>query len=151
MVWHLLSGQLRNVYVHVRTLPISADLIGDYGNDECLKPIFKVAESTLNEKDAIISVARENGASPPTKVTTMDLEFVTAWLNKRNEQGVIEHLAIAINIVLIVLASYVAYAVSRFFIDLAIHRLLNKARALVQCWSTVVSSNARKPGSGTGH
>ncbi len=58
----------------------------------------------------------------------MDLEFVTAWLNKTGfEQGVIEHLAIAINIVLIVLASYVAYAVSRFFIDLAIHRLLNKA------------------------
>lgn len=55
VVWHLLSGQLRHVYVHIRTLPIADDLIGDYANDAEFKEYF---QNWLNqrweEKNAII-------------------------------------------------------------------------------------------------
>lgn len=40
-VWRLLSGQLRDVYVDVQTLPAEQDLIGDYFNDEAFKERFQ--------------------------------------------------------------------------------------------------------------
>lgn len=55
VVWHLLSGQLRNVYVNIRTLPISKDLIGNYAEDEAFKSHFqKWLNQRWHEKDAII-------------------------------------------------------------------------------------------------
>ncbi|CUA88816.1 acyltransferase [Pseudidiomarina woesei] len=40
-VWQLLSGQLRDIYVNVETLPVTDDLIGDYFNDETFKAHFQ--------------------------------------------------------------------------------------------------------------
>ncbi|MGM0525975.1 MAG: acyltransferase [Pseudomonadota bacterium] len=55
VLWHLLSGQLRNVYVNVRTLPITDDLIGDYSTDDAFKEHFqKWLNQRWHEKDAII-------------------------------------------------------------------------------------------------
>jgi 1-acyl-sn-glycerol-3-phosphate acyltransferase len=60
VVWHLLSGQLRNVYVHIRTLPITDDLIGDYANDPEFKTHFqKWLNQRWHEKDAIIEDLHE--------------------------------------------------------------------------------------------
>lgn len=60
VVWHLLSGQLRNVYVHIRTLPITPDLIGDYANDDVFKQHFqKWLNLRWHEKDAIIEQLHE--------------------------------------------------------------------------------------------
>ena len=47
MVWQLLSGQLREVYVKVETLPITSDLIGDYLHDDGFKQHF---QSWLNTR-----------------------------------------------------------------------------------------------------
>lgn len=59
VLWHLLSGQLRNVYVNVRTLPITDDLIGDYSNDEAFKQHFqKWLNLRWHEKDATIEKLR---------------------------------------------------------------------------------------------
>lgn len=46
-VWQLLSGQLRDVYVNVETLPVTDDLIGDYFNDEAFKAHF---QNWLNQR-----------------------------------------------------------------------------------------------------
>jgi 1-acyl-sn-glycerol-3-phosphate acyltransferase len=55
-VWQLLSGQLRDVYVNVETLPVTDDLIGDYFADAAFKTHF---QAWLNQrwvrKDKIIS------------------------------------------------------------------------------------------------
>lgn len=60
VVWHLLSGQLRNVYVKVRTLPITDDLIGDYANDDAFKQHFQQwLNQRWHEKDAIIEDLRD--------------------------------------------------------------------------------------------
>lgn len=47
VVWQLLSGQLREVYVKVETLPITSDLIGDYLHDDGFKQHF---QSWLNTR-----------------------------------------------------------------------------------------------------
>lgn len=47
VVWQLLTGQLREVYVKVETLPISPDLIGDYLQDDGFKQNF---QSWLNSR-----------------------------------------------------------------------------------------------------
>lgn len=59
VLWHLLSGQLRNVYVDVRTLPITEDLIGDYNNDDAFKKHFqKWLNLRWHEKDATLERLR---------------------------------------------------------------------------------------------
>ncbi|WP_411369110.1 acyltransferase [Pseudidiomarina salilacus] len=40
-VWLLLSGQLRDIYVNVETIPMQPELIGDYFNDERFKTHFQ--------------------------------------------------------------------------------------------------------------
>lgn len=40
-VWNLLTGQLRDVYVHVETLPVEQDLMGDYFQDAAYKNHFQ--------------------------------------------------------------------------------------------------------------
>lgn len=40
-VWNLLTGQLRDVYVHVETLPVEQSLIGDYFQDAAYKNHFQ--------------------------------------------------------------------------------------------------------------
>lgn len=59
-VWALLSGQLRDVYVNVETLPVTDDLIGDYFKDETFKAHF---QEWLNQrwlrKDKLIAELRE--------------------------------------------------------------------------------------------
>src|SRR5690554_5624983 len=59
-VWQLLSGQLRDVYVNVETLPVTDDLIGDYFADETFKAHF---QEWLNQrwlrKDKLIAELRE--------------------------------------------------------------------------------------------
>src|SRR5690554_3256296 len=59
-VWQLLSGQLRDVYVNVETLPVTDDLIGDYFADEAFKAHF---QEWLNQrwlrKDKLIAELRE--------------------------------------------------------------------------------------------
>ncbi|RUO42232.1 acyltransferase [Pseudidiomarina aestuarii] len=40
-VWNLLTGQLRDVYVHVETLPVEQSLIGDYFQDAAYKKHFQ--------------------------------------------------------------------------------------------------------------
>lgn len=58
----------------------------------------------------------------------MDLAFVTVWLKKTGiHPSMIEHFAVAINVIIILIASYIAYVIARFVIDKAIHRLLKKA------------------------
>lgn len=58
----------------------------------------------------------------------MDLVFITDWLKKAGvEQSIVEHLAVAINVAIILVASYIAYALTRFVINRAIHRLIKKA------------------------
>ncbi|MDT7525406.1 acyltransferase [Pseudidiomarina sp. GXY010] len=64
-VWELLTGQLRDVYVHVETLPVTDDLIGDYFQDEAYKTHF---QEWLNQrwqhKDKIIDGIRQRLAKP---------------------------------------------------------------------------------------
>lgn len=67
----------------------------------------------------------------------MDLKLVTEWLKKTGlPDAYIEQLAVAINVAIILLASYIAYSVARLIIDKAIHRVIKRAperwyRALV--------------------
>ncbi|MDX1526835.1 MAG: acyltransferase [Pseudidiomarina maritima] len=64
-VWELLTGQLRDVYVHVETLPVTDDLMGDYFQDEAYKTHF---QEWLNQrwlhKDKIIDGIRQRLAKP---------------------------------------------------------------------------------------
>lgn len=64
-VWELLTGQLRDVYVHVETLPVTDDLMGDYFQDEVYKTHF---QEWLNQrwlhKDKIIDGIRQRLAKP---------------------------------------------------------------------------------------
>ncbi len=64
-VWELLTGQLRDVYVHVETLPVTDDLIGDYFQNEAYKTHF---QEWLNQrwlhKDKIIDGIRQRLAKP---------------------------------------------------------------------------------------
>ena len=54
-VWQLLSGQLRDIYVNVETLPVTDDLIGDYFNDEAFKTHFQSwLNSRWQRKDQLI-------------------------------------------------------------------------------------------------
>ena len=56
VVWHLLSGQLRDVYVDIKTRPITPELIGDYQNDPEFKASFQTwLNERWQEKDATIS------------------------------------------------------------------------------------------------
>lgn len=47
LVWELLTGNLRDVYVNVETLPVTDDLRGDYFNDEAYKNHF---QNWLNQR-----------------------------------------------------------------------------------------------------
>ena len=58
----------------------------------------------------------------------MDLLFVTEWLEKTGfKPAVIEYLALAIKAAIIIVVSYITYAIARLVINRAIHRLLKKA------------------------
>ena len=41
VVWDFLRGNLRNIYVHVETLPVAPELIGDYFSDDSFKNQFQ--------------------------------------------------------------------------------------------------------------
>ncbi len=64
-VWDLISGNLRDIYVNVETLPVTDDLIGDYFQDEVFKAHF---QTWLNErwkrKDEVIDGIRKRIAKP---------------------------------------------------------------------------------------
>jgi 1-acyl-sn-glycerol-3-phosphate acyltransferase len=60
VVWHLLSGRLKNVYVDIKTLPVTADLIGDYANDPKFKEHFQNwLNQRWHEKDQTINDIRK--------------------------------------------------------------------------------------------
>jgi 1-acyl-sn-glycerol-3-phosphate acyltransferase len=46
-VWDLITGNLRDIYVNVETLPVTDDLIGDYFQDEAFKAHF---QTWLNQR-----------------------------------------------------------------------------------------------------
>lgn len=60
VVWHLLSGQLKSIYVDIQTVPITTDLIGDYAGDTDFRAHF---QQWLNQrwqlKDKKIDVMRD--------------------------------------------------------------------------------------------
>lgn len=58
----------------------------------------------------------------------MNFDFVTQWLSKTGfEEGLVEQFALAINVAIILVISYIAYAIARMVINKAINRLLKKA------------------------
>ncbi|MCP1338438.1 acyltransferase [Idiomarina sp. M1R2S28] len=60
VVWHLLSGQLKNVYVDIKTRPITEDLIGDYASDEAFRAHFQQwLNQRWQEKDQTIDEMRK--------------------------------------------------------------------------------------------
>lgn len=66
-VWALLSGQLRDVYVNVETLPVTEDLIGSYFEDALFKTHFQNwLNSRWHRKDKIMGGLLEQAGQPPT-------------------------------------------------------------------------------------
>lgn len=55
-LWQLFSGYISRVKVHVRTIPITEDLIGDYQNDKKFRVHFQQwLNGVWHEKDAILT------------------------------------------------------------------------------------------------
>lgn len=55
VVWDLLTGQLRDIYVNVETLPMQQDLIGDYFQDAAFKEHFQTwLNGRWERKDKLI-------------------------------------------------------------------------------------------------
>ncbi|RUO66478.1 1-acyl-sn-glycerol-3-phosphate acyltransferase [Pseudidiomarina planktonica] len=55
VVWDLLRGDLRNIYVAVETLPVAPELIGDYFNDDAFRDNFQQwLNSRWQKKDQVI-------------------------------------------------------------------------------------------------
>ncbi|MDX1706817.1 acyltransferase [Pseudidiomarina sp.] len=70
-VWALLTGQLRDVYVNVETVPVTEDLIGSYFEDALFKAHFQNwLNSRWHRKDKVIGGLREQAGQPPS--VTMD-------------------------------------------------------------------------------
>ena len=47
LVWNFLAGRLRHIDLHIETLPVTPDLIGDYANDEAFRQHF---QAWLNQR-----------------------------------------------------------------------------------------------------